>query len=482
MSLYEKYEAVIGLEVHVQLATDSKIFCSCSTSFGASPNTNICPICMGLPGVLPTLNEKAIRLAVLAGLATNCTISSITSFDRKNYFYPDLPKAYQITQNELPICREGYLDIDVEGKTKRIGIQRIHMEEDAGKLIHHPQLGTLIDYNRCGVPLIEIVSYPHIRSAEEAKAYLNELRTSLLFAQVSDCKMNEGSFRCDVNLSVRKKGDTQLGTRTEMKNINSFNFVGKAIEFEFLRQARILERGDKVVPETRRFDAATCETHTMRVKETAADYRFFAEPDLPPFAIAKEYVESLKSTMPSMPSERRRIYRERYGLSVTDCEIITSRPQMSDYFEKAAALTDYPKAVANLMITDLLSTVGAEGFDVSVTPEHLAEIATLYGDGEINSSTVKKLLSMLSQSELSPRELVEKHAMAQINDPVKIADMLKQVLSDNPKLLEDYKSGKTAVKKAIIGKMMAVSAGKANPATADKIFEEIASIEWGCLT
>lgn len=477
MSFMEKYEAVIGLEVHAQLATDSKIFCSCSTSFGAPPNTHVCPVCMGLPGVLPTLNAKAVRLAILAGLATNCTVSSITAFDRKNYFYPDLPKAYQITQNELPVCREGYLDITVDGESKRIGIQRIHMEEDAGKLIHHPEHGTLIDYNRCGVPLIEIVSYPQLRSAEEAKAYLNELRTVLLFAQVSDCKMNEGSFRCDVNLSVRRKGDTNLGVRTEMKNINSFAFVGKAIEFEFRRQANIIEHGGRIVPETRRFDAATGETHTMRVKETAADYRFFAEPDLPPFVIEKEYVESLKHSMPAMPSERRQIYRERYGLGKTDCEIITSRPQMADYFERAADLTDYPKAVANLMITDLLSTVGAEGFDVSVTPEHLAEIATLYGDGDINSSTVKKLLSMLPQSELSPSKLVEKHGMAQINDRDELARMLERVLSDNPKLLADYKNGKTAVKKAIIGKMMAASAGRANPTIADRIFEEMISIK-----
>ena len=473
MTLEEKYQADIGLEVHVELATKSKIFCACPTRFGAFPNTQVCPVCMGLPGVLPTLNKKAVELAVTAGLATDCQIAKVTGFDRKNYFYPDLPKAYQITQNDLPICVEGHVDITVNGESRRIGIQRIHIEEDAGKLAHSQKDGTLVDYNRCGVPLIEIVSYPDMHSAEEAKEYLAELRRILLYAEVSDCKMNEGSFRCDVNLSVRKKGDEKMGVRAEMKNINSFSFAAKAIEYEFIRQATLLENGGEVLPETRRFDPDTGKTYPMRVKETAADYRFFSEPDLPCFDVPDALVSLLRQRLPRLPKQLREEYVSRWGLTPTDSEIIISRPPMAKYFEEAAALTDFPKTVANLMISELLSQMEAESFDTPVSARSLAEVANLYGEGTVNSSTVKKLLQMLEQSELSPRELVEKYGLAQINDEESIKKILLKVIEENPKLLADYKNGKTAAKKAIIGKIMAATGGKANPTLANKIFENM---------
>lgn len=473
MSFSEKYEAVIGLEVHAKLSTKSKIFCSCSTAFGAQPNTHVCPVCMGLPGTLPSLNSEAVRLAVLTGLATNCEISPITAFDRKNYFYPDLPKAYQITQSRMPLCRNGYLDITVGDASRRIGIRQIHIEEDAGKLVHHPTNGTLIDYNRCGVPLIEIVTHPDMRSAEQAKAFLSELRATLLYVGASDCKMNQGSLRCDVNISVRKKGDTAFGVKTEIKNINSINFVGKAIELELERQATILESGGEVAAETRRFDDGTGKTHSMRAKETAEDYRYIPEPDLPPFCLTADYVDGLKKTLPIMPAERRRTYRDKYGITADDAEIIVSRPPMAEFFEQAANLTRHVGIVANVMITDLLSKTGADDFDVSITPEALAEAVTLYGDGEINSSTLKKLIPMLECSTLSPTELVKKHNMAQINDRETLTSILNKVISDTPKLFDDYKNGKTAAKKAIIGRVMAATQGRANPVLADEIFESV---------
>ncbi len=475
MNYSEKYEAVIGLEVHAQLSTKSKIFCSCLTDFGSEPNTHVCPVCLGLPGTLPTLNGEAVRLAVLAGLALNCKISPVTGFDRKNYFYPDLPKAYQITQNERPICREGYLDIMCEGKEKRIGIKQIHMEEDAGKLIHKKGEGTFADYNRCGVPLIEIVSKPDMSNAAEARAYLTELRTVLLYAGISDCKMNEGSLRCDVNLSVRKRGATENGVRTEIKNINSFAFAAKAIEFEFARQARLLESGESVISQTRRFDLESGETHAMRDKETAADYRFFPEPDLPPFAVSESYVDRIRAELPLLPCDRRKIYREKYDLSAADSDIIIARPEMAEYFDRVCELTQYPKIGANLMITRLLSCVGAEGFDVSVSPEYLSEIATLFGDGEINSSTVKRLIDMVSAGEGSPRELVKREGMAQIRDEARLRAVLLEVIEESPKLIADYIGGRTAAKKAIIGKAMAKTGGRAEPLLTDKILDSITS-------
>ena len=302
------YETVIGLEIHAELATKTKIYCGCKNEFGGEPNTHTCPVCTGMPGSLPVLNKAVVDYAIKAGLAMNCSITQYSKQDRKNYFYPDLPKAYQISQFDLPLCRNGYLDIETEQGAKRIGITRIHIEEDAGKLVHHSEKGTMIDCNRCGVPLIEIVSEPDIRSAEEAKAYVQKLRTVLLYAGVSDCKMNEGSLRCDVNLSVRKIGDTKLGVRTEMKNINSFQFIGKAIDYEFLRQVDVIENGGKIVQETRRFDADDGKTYSMRTKENMGDYRYFTEPDLCPIVLTDEYIDNVRSSIPMLPDERKRMY------------------------------------------------------------------------------------------------------------------------------------------------------------------------------
>ena len=473
-SIYKGYETVIGLEVHIELDTASKIFCGCPTAFGAVPNTQVCPVCAGLPGTLPSLNKRAVELCVKAGLATDCTISHVSHFDRKNYFYPDLPKAYQISQNDLPLCRDGHVDITVDNASKRIGIERIHLEEDAGKLIHTDN-GTLIDYNRCGVPLIEIVSRPDIRSAEEAKAYLSELRLIMMYAGISDCKMNEGSFRCDVNLSVRKAGDENFGVRTEMKNINSFTFVGQAIEYESKRQIELLENGGKVRMETRRFDANTGKTYTMRVKESAADYRFFREPDLLPLKISQDTVEDIKNSLPLSPANVRKKLSECFGLAKDIIEIIVARPAMSDYFLRAMEYTSFAQTVANLMVTEFLGGQAADEFCPPVSAKQLSEVAELFGTGEINSSTVKKLLSMLKNTDLSATELVEQNDMRQINDRIKIRYELDKVLNETPKLLEDYRNGKIAAKKAIIGKVMAATGGKANPVVLSEIFDSVTS-------
>ena len=468
-----KYEAVIGIEVHVELKTASKIFCSCKTDFGAPPNTQVCPVCMGLPGTLPVLNRGAVEMAVRAGLALGCKIQRRTRLDRKNYFYPDLPKAYQISQYELPLCYDGKVRL-ADGTC--VGITRIHIEEDAGKLIHSAEHGTLVDYNRCGVPLIEIVSRPDITSAEQAKAYLSELKTILLYTSVSDCRMDEGSLRCDVNLSVRKKGESGFGVRTELKNINSFAFVAKAIEYEFTRQVSLIESGEAVVAETRRFDEASGKTFSMRSKESAADYRFFPEPDIPPFEISDDLIERAQSLLPTLPAERRHRYVSELGLRQEDAHIIVSRPQMAEYFERAVRATKYPRIAANLLITDLLSLVGAEGFDCPISPAALAELASLSGELTVNSSTVKKLIKLLQAPEyadMSPREIVEKLCLYQIKDKACLTDALNEVIEKSPRLLSDYRSGKAAAKKAIIGGVMAKTSGLADPVLLNEIFEQV---------
>ena len=356
-----KYEAVIGLEVHTELKTNTKIFCSCKTSFGADPNTNVCPVCLGLPGVLPVLNEKVLEFAVRAGLALNCKIARYSKFDRKNYYYPDLPKDFQTSQFDLPICGPGYLDIEVEGVKKRINITRAHMEEDAGKLVHHGTSITdsdysLVDYNRTGTPLLEIVSEPDMRSAEEAVAYMEKLRTILQYVGISDCKMEEGSLRCDANISVRPAGTTKLGTKTEIKNINSFRGVGRAIEYEAIRQAELLEEGGKVIQETRTWDEKEGITKSMRSKEEANDYRYFPEPDLVPFTVSEEYIENINSTLPELPDVRKARYIKDFGLSSDDAEMMTNNKSLSDYFEEIVKVGAEPKATVNWLMGCLLYT------------------------------------------------------------------------------------------------------------------------------
>ena len=472
MTLYKGYEMVIGLEVHVELKTKTKIFCDCKTDFGAEPNTHVGPVCMGMPGTLPVLNKKVVDYAIKAGLATNCSIARFSKQDRKNYFYPDLPKAYQISQYDLPLCEHGYVDIETADGSKRIGITRIHIEEDAGKLVHDAKLGTLIDCNRCGVPLIEIVSEPDIRSAEEADAYLRKLRAAILYTGVSDCKMNEGSLRCDVNLSVRKPGEP-FGTRTEMKNINSFQFIAKAIDYEYRRQVDALESGESVVQETRRFDADSGKTYSMRKKEDANDYRYFPDPDLPPIVITEEKLAALKAEIPMLPDERKKLYTETYGLTAYDSEVITNELAVADYFEKTACATRYPKLAANMLITDILRSYDSENGDLPVKPERLAALADLLGDGKINSSTGKKIVGELLVSDFDPAVYVAEHGLEQINDRAVLEQAVREVLMSDAKSVASYKAGKTAALKALVGKVMAKTGGKANPVIVNELTQAL---------
>ena len=471
MQMIKDYEMVIGLEVHVELKTETKIFCSCPTTFGAAPNTQTCPVCLGLPGTVPVLNGKVVDYAVKAGLATNCTIARYSKQDRKNYFYPDLPKAYQISQYDLPLCEHGWLDIETADGAKRIGITRIHIEEDAGKLVHDDEKGTMIDCNRCGVPLIEIVSEPDIRSAEEAKAYLQKLRAIILYTGVSDCKMNEGSLRCDVNLSVRKKGTEAFGTRTEMKNLNSFQFIVKAIEYEYKRQVEAIESGEKIIQETRRFDANSGKTYSMRTKENANDYRYFPDPDLPPIKLTDEKIAELQAQIPRLPDARKKEYMEKYGLSAYDGEVLTTDMALADYFEQAAAETKYPKLVANMLLSEVMRLADGEDSICKILPGRMAALASLSGDGVINSATVKKLIKELWEADFDVEEKVVREGLAQVSDEAVILNWVQEAIQQNPKSVADYKKGKKAAAKAIVGKVMAVSGGKANPTVVDRLVE-----------
>ena len=466
-----RYQPVIGLEIHCELLTDSKVFCGCQNEFGGSENTRVCPRCSGMPGTLPVLNQGAVRLAAKAGFATDCTVNNYSAFDRKNYFYPDLPKAYQITQFEYPICSNGHITVS-DGTDIRIN--RIHIEEDAGKLVHDEKLGTLIDCNRCGVPLIEIVSEPDIRSAAEADAYLRKLRATIMYTGVSDCKMNEGSLRCDVNLSVRKPGEP-FGTRTEMKNLNSFQFIAKAIDYEYKRQVDAIESGEGVVQETRRFDADSGKTYSMRKKEDANDYRYFPDPDLPPIEISEERLARLKSEIPMLPDQRKALYTEKFGLTSYDSEVITNDISLADYFEKCAGATDYPKLAANMLITDILRTVDEQSGKIPVKAESLAAVAQMQGTQKINSSTAKKLVKELIESDFDPVKYVEDNDLEQINDRELLSKLIDKAISENPKSVEDYKAGKQSALKAIIGKVMAQTGGKGNPVVINELMDEFAS-------
>ena len=473
-----EYEMVIGLEVHVELKTKTKIFCSCPTTFGAEPNTQCCPVCMGMPGTLPVLNRKVVEYAIKAGMATNCTIARYSKQDRKNYFYPDLPKAYQISQYDLPLCEHGHLDIETSTGSKRIGITRIHIEEDAGKLVHDDS-GTFVDCNRCGVPLIEIVSEPDIRSAEEAVAYLQKLRATILYTGVSDCRMQEGSLRCDVNLSVHKPGEP-FGTRTEMKNLNSFQFIQKAIEYEYKRQVQAIENGEEIVQETRRFDEKTGKTFSMRRKEDANDYRYFPDPDLAPIEMSEQKLSELQAAIPELPDARKAKYMEQYGLTAYDAEMITGTPEMADYFEAAAAATAYPKQAANLILTEVFRLLAAEGEDaarIPVSAAHLASLVTMTADGKINSSTEKKVLSDLWKSgDADPESYVKEHGLEQISDRAVLESMVDAVIEQNPKLVADFKKGKTNALKSLVGQIMGKTGGRANPVIVQELIDEKAKL------
>lgn len=465
MNINPDYEVVIGIEVHTELSTKTKAFCSCTTEFGGEENTHCCPICIGMPGTLPVLNEKVVEYGVRAGLATNCSIRKFSKQDRKNYFYPDLAKAYQVTQDDLPICYDGHIDIEIGEETKRIGITRIHLEEDTGKLTHD-DLGTSIDYNRCGVPLIETVSEPDIRSAEEARAYLENLRNIFRYIGISDCKMNEGSFRSDVNLSVRKKGAKEFGTRTEMKNLNSFSNVVKAIEAETKRQIEILESGGTVIQETRRWDEASQSTISMRTKEDAADYRYFLDPDLRPIILTEEYIENINKDLPELPSAKKVRYMKEYDLSNYDANQLVASRKMAQFFERAVEVCNNPKAVANWIMGEifrLLDEDEKEEAKIPFAPELLGEMIKLIDSGTISNNIGKQVFEQMWKTGQNPEEIVEEKGLKQISDDGALIAMAKEVLENNEQSVKDYLAGRERALKALMGQMMKMTKGKANP-------------------
>ncbi|MBO8137191.1 MAG: Asp-tRNA(Asn)/Glu-tRNA(Gln) amidotransferase subunit GatB [Desulfotomaculum sp.] len=474
-----QWEAVIGLEVHVELKTNTKIFCNSSTEFGADPNTHVCPVCMGLPGVLPVLNKKVLEYAVKAGLALNCKIAPYSKFDRKNYYYPDLPKNYQISQYDLPIAEHGYLDIELDGKTKRIGITRLHMEEDAGKLVHQGNIMTtpysLVDYNRTGVPLIEIVSEPDMRSPEEAKAYLEKLKAIIQYTGVSDCKMQEGSLRCDANISVRLVGSAEFGTKTEIKNMNSFKALQKALEYEMQRQIEVLESGGRIVQETRTWDEAKGITVSMRSKEEAHDYRYFPDPDLVPIVIDPQWVKEIEESLPELPDARKKRYIEEYGLPEYDAAVLTMSKEMSDYFEEVLDEYPHPKTVSNWMMGDfsrILNANQVEIQDCKVAPSQLAELLKLIDKGTISGKIAKTVLEEMVETGSDPGKIVEEKGLVQISDEGELSRIIDEVIAGNPKSVEDYRNGKKKAMGFLVGQTMKATKGKANPALVNKLLAE----------
>lgn len=472
----EDYEVVIGLEVHAELSTKTKIFCSCPTKFGAAPNTQTCPICMAMPGTLPVLNEKVVEYAVKAGLATNCEISRDSKNDRKNYFYPDLPKAYQISQFDKPLCEHGYVEIDTENGKKKIGLTRIHIEEDAGKL-NHDEFGggSLVDLNRAGVPLIEIVSEPDIRSSEETEKYLRKLKSILEYIEVSDCKMQEGSLRADVNVSVRKKGDTKLGTRTEMKNMNSFRSIVRAIEYEVDRQIDVIEDGGVIEQETLRWDEVSGKTFPMRDKEDAQDYRYFPDPDLVAIKLSEEYIQNIKKTLPELPESRKQRYLDEYKLSEKDANLITSSKYLSDLFEEAIQVCHNPKAVNNWIISDIsriLNETEMEPIEIPFDAKQLGKLVTLIDKGTISSSIGKKVLVELFENPRDPEDIIKEKEWIQISDEGAIKEVVQKVLESNPQSIADYKGGKDKALGFLVGQAMKETKGKANPQMLNKMFLE----------
>ena len=472
-----QYEAVIGLETHCQLKTNTKVFCNCSTEFGKTPNTNVCPVCLGYPGVLPVLNQKVLEYAVKAGLALNCQIAPFSKFDRKQYFYPDLPKNYQISQFDLPIAEHGWLEIelvDADGNPirKRIGITRLHMEEDAGKLVHagSDRLSgssySLVDYNRTGVPLVEIVSEPDMRSGQEAAEYAQELRRILLYLGVSDGNMQEGSLRCDVNISVRPVGQEVFGTKVEIKNMNSFNAIQRAIEYEIERQIAAIETGERIVMETRLWEEGSQRTISMRVKEGSSDYRYFPEPDLAPIEVPIEQLEQWRSELPELPAQKRHIYETQLGLSAYDARVLTDDRSVGEYFEAAIALHANPKQAANWIMGDIagyLNTNKLSITEIALLPNTLAELITLIQDGTISGKIAKDILPELLTNGGSAKELVERLGLIQISDTGALEAIIDQVVAANPKELEQYRNGKTKLIGFFVGQVIKQTGGRADP-------------------
>ena len=471
------YEVIIGLEVHAELKTNTKMYCNCSTEFGADPNTHCCPICTGMPGVLPVLNKKVVEFATKAGLATNCEISRFSKQDRKNYFYPDLPKAYQTSQYDLPLCIGGHLDINVNGEQKRIGITRIHIEEDAGKLIHDAYTGdTLVDMNRCAVPLIEIVSEPDIRSADEAVAYMQTLKSILEYLDVCDCKMQEGSLRCDVNLSVRPRGQKEFGTRTETKNLNSFKAIHNSIEFEIKRQIEEVENGGKIYQETRRWDDAKGIGYAMRSKEDAHDYRYFPEPDLAPIILSDEYIQNLKDNLPEMPHIKKERYMKDFDLPEYDADILTSSIKTAKFFEEANDICNNPKAVSNWIMGDFTRMLNEKEIEIDeskVTSQNLAELITLIDKGTISSKIAKQVFEDMFETGENAKDIVEKKGLVQMSDEGAIKEIVQKVVDANPQSIADYKAGKDRAIGFLVGQIMKETKGKANPQIVNKLLLEI---------
>ena len=473
----KQYETIIGLEVHVELATRTKIFCGCSTAFGGAPNTHTCPVCTGMPGSLPVLNKKVVEFALRAGLATNCSINQYCKFDRKNYFYPDNPQNYQISQLYLPICHDGFVEIETEAGKKKVRIHEMHMEEDAGKLIHDEwEDCSLVDYNRSGVPLIEIVSEPDMRSADEVIAYLEKLRCTMQYLGVSDCKLQEGSMRADVNLSVREVGATEFGTRTEMKNLNSFKAISHAIEGERARQIELLEEGRQVIQETRRWDDNKESSYAMRSKEDAQDYRYFPEPDLVPIVISDEWLKEVKDRQPELRSEKLERYKKEYDIPEYDAEIITGTKKMADIFEATTAICNKPKKVSNWLMVEtmrLLKENEMEAEDISFAPENLAKLIELADAGEINSSVAKEVFEEVFKNNVDPEKYVEEKGLKTVSDDGALREVIEKIVADNPKSVEDYNSGKKKAIGFLVGQTMKAMQGKADPGMVNKILKEV---------
>ena len=473
----KEYETVIGLEVHVELATKTKIFCGCSTAFGAAPNAHTCPVCTGMPGSLPVLNKQVLEYAMAVGIATNCKITQYCKFDRKNYFYPDNPQNYQISQLYLPICRDGGVEIETEAGKKTVRIHEIHMEEDAGKLIHDEwEDCTLVDYNRSGVPLIEIVSEADMRSADEVIAYLEKLRMIIQYLGASDCKLQEGSMRADVNLSIMEKGAAQFGTRTEMKNLNSFKAIARAIEGERERQIELLESGEKVIQETRRWDDAKEYPYAMRSKEDAQDYRYFPEPDLVPIMISDEWIAEIKERQPELRDEKRLRYKEEFDIPEYDIDILTGSKHMADIFEAAVAICHSPKKVSNWLMGEtlrLLKEKEMDPEDIRFSPENLAKLVTLTDSKAINSTVAKEVFEIMFEKDIDPEKYVEEKGLKTVSDSGELTSVLEKIIAENPQSVADYRSGKEKAIGFLVGQTMKVMKGKADPGVVNHLLKEM---------
>ncbi len=473
----KNYETVIGLEVHVELATKTKIFCGCSTAFGAKPNAHTCPVCTGMPGSLPVLNKKVLEYAAAVGLALNCEITKYSKFDRKNYFYPDNPQNYQISQLYLPICRNGHIEIETESGKKTVRIHEIHMEEDAGKLVHDEWEDiSLVDYNRSGVPLIEIVSEPDMRSADEVIAYLDKLRMTIQYLGASDCKLQEGSMRADVNLSVREAGAKEFGTRTEMKNLNSFKAIMRAIENETNRQIDLLESGEKVIQETRRWDDEKEYSYAMRSKEDAQDYRYFPEPDLTPVEISDEWLDQLRAAQPELREEKLARYKKQYGLPDYDAEILTASKKLADIFEQTAEICHKPKKVSNWLMGEamrLLKEEGKEWEDISFSAENLAKLVDLADSGTVTNTVAKEVFALVFHEDIDPKSYVEEKGLKSVNDEGQLRSVVEKVIEENPQSVQDYRNGKQKAIGFLVGQTMKAMKGQANPGMVNQILKEL---------